>query len=133
MPRWFNIAGPCQEDIHYALSPTVRLPGLERLIAQRSYFVIHAPRQVGKTTAVLALAKQLVDSGQYTAIVVSVELGSPFNDDPQQAQAAILSSWHSAARVYLPPELHPPAQQEMEVGQGIEETLRQWAQTSPRP
>jgi type II secretory pathway predicted ATPase ExeA len=133
MPRHFNTAGPCQEDIHYALSPTVRLPGLERLIAQRSYFVIHAPRQVGKTTAMLALAKQLTDSGQYTAIVVSVELGSPFNDNPQQAQAAILSSWRSEARVYLPPELHPPAKQEMEVGQGIEETLRQWAQTSPRP
>ena len=133
MPRWFNIAGPCQEDIHYMLPPTVRLPGLERLIAQRSYFVIHAPRQVGKTTAMLALAKQLTDSGQYTAIVVSVELGSPFNDNPQQAQAAILSSWQSEARVYLPPDLHPPAKQEMEVGQGIEETLRQWAQTSPRP
>ncbi|WP_377477744.1 MAG: ATP-binding protein [Microcoleus anatoxicus] len=133
MPRHFNTAGPCQEDIHYALPPTVRLPGLERLIAQRSYFVIHAPRQVGKTTAMLALAKQLVDSGQYTAIVVSVELGSPFNDNPQQAQAAILSSWRSEARVYLPPELQPPAKSEMEVGQGIEETLRQWAQTSPRP
>ncbi|MCC3404433.1 MAG: ATP-binding protein [Microcoleus sp. PH2017_10_PVI_O_A] len=133
MPRWFNTAGPCQEDIHYALSPTVRLPGLERLIAQRSYFVIHAPRQVGKTTAMLALAKQLTDSGDYTAIVVSVELGSPFNNNPQQAQAAILSSWRSEARVYLPPELQPPAKQEMEVGQGIEETLRQWAQTSPRP
>ena len=133
MPRHFNTAGPCQEDIHYMLPATRRLPNLERLIAQQSYFVIHAPRQVGKTTAMLALAKQLVDSGQYTAIVVSVELGSPFNDDPQRAQAAILSSWRSAARVYLPPELQPPAQQEMEVGQGIEETLRQWAQTSPRP
>jgi type II secretory pathway predicted ATPase ExeA len=133
MPRWFNTAGPCQEDIHYMLPATRRLPNLERLIAQQSYFVIHAPRQVGKTTAMLALAKQLVDSGEYTAIVVSVELGSPFNDNPQQAQAAILSSWRSEARVYLPPELQPPAKQEMEVGQGIEETLRQWAQTSPRP
>lgn len=133
MPRWFNTAGPCQENIHYMLPATRRLPNLERLIAQQSYFVIHAPRQVGKTTAMLALAKQLVDSGDYTAIVVSVELGSPFNDNPQQAQAAILSSWRSEARVYLPPELQPPAKQEMEVGQGIEETLRQWAQTSPRP
>ncbi|WP_293354452.1 MULTISPECIES: ATP-binding protein [unclassified Microcoleus] len=133
MPRWFNTAGPCQEDIHYQLPATRRLPNLERLIAQQNYFVIHAPRQVGKTTAMLALAKQLTDSGQYTAIVVSVELGSPFNDNPQQAQAAILSSWRSEARVYLPPELQPPAKQEMEVGQGIEETLRQWAQTSPRP
>jgi type II secretory pathway predicted ATPase ExeA len=133
MPRWFNTAGPCQKDIHYMLPATRRLPNLERLIAQQNYFVIHAPRQVGKTTAMLALAKQLTDSGQYTAIVVSVELGSPFNDNPQQAQAAILSSWRSEARVYLPPDLHPPAKQEMEVGQGIEETLRQWAQTSPRP
>ncbi|NJK66298.1 MAG: ATP-binding protein [Microcoleus sp. SU_5_3] len=115
------------------LPATRRLPNLERLIAQENYFVIHAPRQIGKTTAMLALAKQLTDSGQYTSIVVSVELGSPFNDNPQQAQAAILSSWHSAARVYLPSELQPPAKQEMEVGQGIEETLRQWAQTSPRP
>ncbi|MEG3970159.1 ATP-binding protein [Microcoleus sp. T2B6] len=133
MPRHFNTAGPCRADIHYMLPATRRLPNLERLIAQENYFVIHAPRQIGKTTAMLALAKQLVDSGRYTSIVVSVELGSPFNDDPQRAQAAILSSWRSEARVYLPPELQPPAQQEMEVGQGIEETLRQWAQTSPRP
>jgi type II secretory pathway predicted ATPase ExeA len=115
------------------LSATSRLPDLERLIAQRNYFVIHAPRQIGKTTAMLALAKQLTLGGQYTAIMVSVELGSPFDRDPQLAEEAILSSWRSAARVYLQPELHPPAKQEIAVGQGIEETLRQWAQTSPRP
>jgi predicted AAA+ superfamily ATPase len=63
MSRWFNTAGPCQEDIHYILLPTRRLPTLERLIAQRSYFVIHAPRQVGKTTAMMALAQQLTTSG----------------------------------------------------------------------
>ncbi len=39
MTRWFNIAGPCKDDIHYMLSPTVRLPDLEELIQQRSYFV----------------------------------------------------------------------------------------------
>jgi hypothetical protein len=78
MPRWFNTAGPCQEDIHYTLSPTLRLPGLERLIAQRNYFVIHAPRQIGKTTAMLALAKQLTESGKYTAVMLSVEVGAPF-------------------------------------------------------
>ncbi|MDJ0549889.1 MAG: ATP-binding protein, partial [Microcystis sp. M49637_WE12] len=54
MTRWFNIAGPCKDDIHYMLSPTVRLPDLEDLIQQRSYFVLHAPRQTGKTTAMLA-------------------------------------------------------------------------------
>lgn len=57
MPKWFNTADPCQADIHYMLSPLARLPQVERLIEQRGYFVIHAPRQVGKTTAMLALAQ----------------------------------------------------------------------------
>ena len=35
MSRWFNISGPCQEDIHYMLSPIKRLPDLEDLIQQR--------------------------------------------------------------------------------------------------
>jgi hypothetical protein len=133
MPRWFNTAGPCRADIHYMLPAIRRVPSLERLIVQENYFVIHAPRQVGKTTAMLALAQQLTHSGQYTAVMLSVEVGAPFCDNPQQAQAAILSSWRSAAQVYLPPELRPPEQQEIAVGQGIEETLRQWAQASPRP
>lgn len=49
------------------LPPLVRLPQLDRLIAQQGYFVIHAPRQTGKTTAML--------SGQ--------ELGDIPNDDVQ--------------------------------------------------
>ncbi|MFM7580398.1 MAG: hypothetical protein ACKO5Q_26125, partial [Microcystaceae cyanobacterium] len=67
MPKWFNTAGPCQADIHYMLPPTARLPELLPLIQQRNYFVIHAPRQVGKTTAMLALAQELTASGQYLA------------------------------------------------------------------
>jgi Mrp family chromosome partitioning ATPase len=51
------------------LPPTQRLPALERLIEQRSYFVVHAPRQTGKSTAMLALAQQLTESGRYTGMV----------------------------------------------------------------
>ena len=45
------------------LPPLARLPELPQLIEQQGYFVIHAPRQVGKTTAMLALAQQLTVSG----------------------------------------------------------------------
>ena len=93
MTRWFNIAGPCSNDIHYMLSPTVRLPDLEELIQQRSYFVLHAPRQTGKTTAMLALAKQLTATGNYAAVMVSVEVGSAFNHDPSAAELAILGAF----------------------------------------
>lgn len=108
MARWFNTSDPCEADIHYMLPPTVRLPSLERLIRQRSYFVIHAPRQTGKTTAMLALAKQLTESGDYTAALVSVELGAPFSHDPPMAEVTILDSWQASTKFDLPEDLRPP-------------------------
>jgi type II secretory pathway predicted ATPase ExeA len=133
MPRWFNTAGPCQKDIHYMLPATRRLPNLERLIAQQSYFVIHAPRQVGKTTAMLALAKQLTDSGDYTAVMLSVEVGAPFSQDIAGAEEAILGAWRDNISVRLPPELQPPDWSAMQSGQKIRAALQAWAQVSSRP
>lgn len=133
MPRWFNTAGPCKADIHYMLPPTVRLPNLERFIAQESYFVIHAPRQTGKTTAMLALAKQLTESGSYTAVMVSAEVGAPFSDDPGTAELAILGTWRDTVAVRLPQELQPPPWPEAKTGQRIRASLQVWAQASPRP
>jgi hypothetical protein len=136
MPRWFNTAGPCQADIHYMLPPTTRLPQLVQLIEQRNYFVIHAPRQTGKTTAMLALAQQLTDSGRYTAVMVSVEVGSAFNQDPNKAELAILDAWWDAATVWLPDDLHPPSMAELvdaESGRRIGHALSAWSQASPRP
>src|SRR4028118_1270300 len=133
MPRWFNTAGPCRDDIHYLLPATRRLPNLERLIAQQSYFVIHAPRQVGKTTAMLALAKQLTESGQYTAVMLSVEVGAPFSQDIAGAEDAILGAWRRAISIRLPPELQPPAWPSSEPGQQIGDVLSLWTQSSPRP
>jgi type II secretory pathway predicted ATPase ExeA len=133
MPRWFNTAGPCKADIHYMLPPTVRLPNLERLIAQESYFVIHAPRQTGKTTAMLALAKQLTESGNYAAVMVSAEVGAPFSDDPGKAELAILGAWSDAIAIRLPQELQPPTWKFEDAGQRIRSSLQAWAQASPRP
>lgn len=78
MTKWFNTAGPCQADIHYMLPPIQRFPGLERIVAQRGYFVIHAPRQTGKTTAMLALADQLTASGKYTAVRAEDRMAGDF-------------------------------------------------------
>ncbi|BAZ04692.1 hypothetical protein NIES3974_13350 [Calothrix sp. NIES-3974] len=136
MSRWFNIAGPCQPDIHYTLSPTTRLPDLEELIQQRSYFVIHAPRQRGKTTAILALAKQLTATGRYAAVVISAEVGSAFNHDPGAAELAILGAWYDTISIRLPQQLQPPPlkqEQKQEPGRRIRSFLQTWSQTSPRP
>lgn len=133
MPRWFNTAGPCKPEIHYMVPPLARLPKLERFIAQQNYFVIHAPRQSGKTTLMLALAQSLTASGRYTAVMLSVEVGAVFSNQPGRAEAAILDAWRDAARFRLPPELHPPEWPASDDGRRIGAALRAWAQASPRP
>ena len=72
MPRHFNTAGPCDPDIHYMLPPLTRLPSLIDLVKQRTYFVIHAPRQTGKTTAMLAAVKQLTQTGMLAAGMLAI-------------------------------------------------------------
>jgi hypothetical protein len=138
MKRWFNTAGPCKADLHYMLSPLSRLPELTPLIEQQGYFVIHAPRQTGKTTAMMTLAQQLTASGAYAAIVLSVETGAAFKHDPSKAQQFILRDWVSAARVFLPSELRPPRLTDMQAEMGVPELdlqvfLEAWALASPRP
>ncbi len=133
MPKWFNTAGPCKSDIHYMLSPTARLPDVKRLVAQQSYFVIHAPRQIGKTTAMLALAQELTASGDYTAVMLSAEVGAAFPGDLGKAEGAILSAWRQACRFRLPPDLQPPAWPEARAGSRLGLALSAWAVDSPRP
>ncbi len=81
MTRHFNTAGPCKPDVHYMLAAEARLPDVRTLVNQQSYFVLHAPRQVGKTTALLALARDLVREGRYAAVLVSMEDGAAFPTD----------------------------------------------------
>ena len=133
MSRWFNIAGPCKADKHYMLPPTSRLPDLSMLIEQESPTVVHAPRQTGKTTAMLALAQQLTATGRYTAVMLSAEVGSAFNNDPSAAELAILGAWRGAIAIRLPQDLQPPTWVYEEPGQRIKASLQAWAQVSPRP
>jgi hypothetical protein len=108
MTRYFNTAGPCRSDLHYMLSPLSRLPKIDRLINQENYFIIHAPRQIGKTTAIQALAQYLTTQGRYTAVVVSAETGAAFSHDPILAQSQLLIAWDETIRFWLPIELQPP-------------------------
>jgi hypothetical protein len=133
MPKWFNTAGPCRSNKHYMLPPLVRLPKLVRLIEQETYFVIHAPRQIGKTTAILSLSEQLNASGRYAAAVLSAEVGAPFANDIGAAELAILGTWRDTLEFCLPPELQPPTWDDGSPGQRIRHALQKWSQACPLP
>ncbi|QRN98161.1 ATP-binding protein [Archangium violaceum] len=132
MPRWFNTAGPCRADRNYMLPALRRLPEVLPLIDQESYFVLHAPRQVGKTTALRALAEELTASGRYAALHFSCESGEVAGDDFTAAQQAILSRIRRSAELYLPAELHPPPFPEAPDISLLGTALAAWARACPR-
>lgn len=75
--KFFNTAGPIQSEIHYNVNPLTRLDleEIELLIHQRKYFILHAPRQTGKTSSLLALRDYLNEQGNYIAVYANVEAG----------------------------------------------------------
>jgi hypothetical protein len=133
VPRFFNTAGPNNPARHYTLPVLARLPEVRLLVEQELYFVLHAPRQVGKTTTLLTLARELTAEGTYVAVLVTMEQGAPFPADPGAAELAILESWRSWATAWLPPELAPPPWPDAPPGSRIGAALRAWAEVASRP
>ncbi len=134
MARFFNTAGPCRADLHYLLPPERRVAELRQLIDEQLYFVVHAPRQVGKSTSLGALAESLTTAGRYTALLTSCEVGQKLTPDLEGSIAAILSNLHLRADVALPAALRPPA---IDPAQPAEtrllDLLRRWSMNSLRP
>ena len=95
MEKCFNIAGPCFPDEHYMLPALERLPGIMRIVEQRSYFVLHAARQSGKTTALMALVEEINDKGSMAALYFTVESVQRFTD-PREGIPRIVERMRSA-------------------------------------
>ena len=71
--RKFNTTGPCFPDEHYMLPALDRLPGIREFVAGGDYFVVHAPRQTGKTTALKALVREINAQGEMYAFYCTLE------------------------------------------------------------
>ena len=85
MERFFNTAGPQIPEDNYTIDPLKRLDLEEilSLIRQKRYFVLHAPRQTGKTSCMLALRDYLNKEGDYIAVYANVEGGQASRNDVQ--------------------------------------------------
>lgn len=126
MPRSFNTTGPCRSEKHYMLPAEERLPDLVDWVGQELYFVIHAPRQTGKTTAMIAFAEQLRSRGT-AAVYVTLESSQPFGD-VERAEVAWLAAIRAAARQQLVAGRQPPADDPAwGVGSRLGGLLQAWA------
>ena len=101
--RFFNTAGPVEHERHYCIPPLERvdLEEVLSLVDQRKYFVLHAPRQTGKTSTLLALRNLLNAQGRYRCVYANVEAAQTARDDVEQAVRIVLGVLASRARVAL--------------------------------
>ncbi|MEO3787461.1 AAA family ATPase [Actinocorallia sp. B10E7] len=132
--RYFNTAGPCREDRHYMLPPEPRLPEAREYIEEGAYFVLHAPRQSGKTTVLETLARTLNAEGEYVAVSFSCETVKRAKT-VADAEAQLLGTIAEAAEnMELAPEFRPPAPWPDAVpGNQLRRALRDWAVRCPLP
>lgn len=116
------------------LPPEPRLPGARTYIDRWEYFIVHAPRQSGKTTALVTLARQVTAEGQHAALSVSCENAGEVGDDIRAASGEILGAIRRAARDQLPKEAWPPEPwPESTPGGMIFAGLQDWAVACPLP
>ncbi len=98
--RFFNTEGPIRPEDHYSLPPLGRwdLDEILRLIEQKKYFLLHAPRQTGKTTCLLALMEHLNREGRYRAVYANLEIAQTAREDVARGMRAICGAIGAAAR-----------------------------------
>jgi hypothetical protein len=133
MGRRFNTAGPCRPAYDYMIPPLRRLPQAPGLVDSQGYFVVHAPRQTGKTTVIRALGDELTASGRYAALAFTCETGEAAGDNYRGAQRAILQEIRNRAEDALPPDLWPPPWPDVSDEGMLRAGLRSWAHACPRP
>ena len=137
--RFFNTAGPVQPEKHYNLDPLHRfnLPEILSLIEQEKYFILHAPRQTGKTSALLALMKHLNEGSQYQALYFNVEIAQAAREDVPAAMQAILSELSSRADIMLqdpvPRQIKQTALQQEGGNVSLNYLLTAWSEASEKP
>jgi hypothetical protein len=131
--RFFNITGSCDPARHYMIPAERRLPGCDVLIAKQAYFVVHAPRQTGKTTTMKALARRLTAEGRYAALRFSCQNAQVFPEDVSAAEKAVWSAIETSARTALPEDLRPLGRADADPGSFLQTQLARWAEVCPRP
>ena len=138
--RFFNTEGPVRPDEHYAIPPLARVNREEilGLIHAKRYFVLHAPRQTGKTSALIAL-RDLLNSGEvgeYRCVDVNVEGGQVARDDVAEGMRTILDSLAMSAAMFGDDHVEgvwPGFLAKAGPNNALRRTLASWCMANPVP
>ena len=136
--RFFNTAGPVKPGLHYCIPPLERfdLEEVLALVRMKKYFVLHAPRQTGKTSALLAL-RDLLNAQGYACVYTTVEEAGTARDDAERVMRVVLSALGSDARSVLGDDFLATHWSgilaEFGPNTALHEALSRWSEASAKP
>lgn len=137
--KFFNTAGPVRIDDHYMLPPLQRwdMDDIEMLIAQKKYFLLHAPRQTGKSSCLLALMEHLNQQGQFYCVYMNVEPGQAGRENIKQVIHSILielqiRTFHTHNDSFVADNIQRIMEQNAPE-QALNLMLTEWSQHSSKP
>ena len=138
--RRFNTEGPVVARDHYCIPPLerVNLGEIVELVRDKRYFVLHAPRQTGKTSILLALQDLLNggSAGRYRCVYVNVEPAQAAGENVEHAIRTVLSRLASRAHS-LGDESLRDMWSDILASSGahdaLGESLTRWCMADPRP
>jgi type II secretory pathway predicted ATPase ExeA len=88
--KFFNTTGPIRPEEHYFLPHRLEQSEVQDLIDRKQYFVLHAPRQSGKTTAIQELVNTINTGGAYKALYVNIENAQAARENIKEALITII-------------------------------------------
>jgi uncharacterized protein YlbG (UPF0298 family) len=135
MGRFFNTSGANMPEDHYTVDPLSRLTSIRQLIKDKKYFILHAPRQTGKTTTIIELMHALNREGKYIALYINVEPAQAARNNVEMANGVFISAMEAGARNYLPAEYQPSPKcsKIKSMTDGFFTFLNRWCTELPKP
>jgi len=130
--RFFNTTGPCYPWEHYMLPPADRLidAQLDRYISDRLYWVLHAPRQTGKTTFLQNWAREINSGDEALACYVTIERCQRL-PEPERCMPSICNAIQEHAGFS---ELPVPVLETNDPNSMVSNILIDWSKkTAPKP
>ncbi len=124
---------------HYCVPPLSRidLDEILELIEDLKYFVLHAPRQTGKTSTLKTLAETLNSAGRYRCVYANIEGAQTAGEVVPEAMRSILDQLAGRARRMLGDGFVQQAKARLLADCGahdvLGELLAQWAESDPKP
>lgn len=136
--RFFNTVGASNPKDHYFLPHRLDWKQLTDFIEKKYYFVLHAPRQSGKTTAIIEFVNHLNAEGKYNALYLSIESARTAVNDINYGVEVVLEQLQSKIKILLPQEKEALDYLENVLDKPIKKSavltfLSFWAQASKKP